>query len=190
MLNEPYRLDITPQANEVWVCVQTTSLVNYKVVIATSGGAVPSFEPDLTNPHPGCYGEPTSPGSASSLCQTAGGTKTRLLNAEVGGSRVWLYSLQESPTKTDICVRSATANTGMRLTLDANGGQSVVSAPASNLGECTFQIIDDNGPPPFSIYTSQAGANPVAACVKVGTSYQSVRMNANGGQTIVTQASD
>jgi hypothetical protein len=191
-----YWLDVTPSVQNgsaAWVCVKLEPYADYKIVIPTGGGAVPVFKSDPTVPHNDPpYFEPTSPGSASSYCQTAGGTKTKLINALVGGSRVWLYALQESATRASICVRSDAASTGKKLTLDALGGQAIVTPVASNLPECTYNQIDDNGPPPFSVYFDEAppGNPPVSVCVKVNTTYLSVKADSGGGTGVVTQMSD
>lgn len=197
VLSRPFRIEakVRPSAaapTEVWVCVKADT-VTKRLIVPTRVAGVPTFVADSTSPHSPAYASPAGPaGKASSTCQALGGQAGRLLNLQVGGTPAWLYTWQESPTRTHVCVRAGTGATdGGRLTIDRLGGVNVVLTDASaDRSPCAQQVVDDVGPPPFWIYTSSGSSTPAWACLKVGSTFARVKVDTAGGQGIVTFTRD
>jgi hypothetical protein len=165
-------------------------LVAQRVVIPVSVPSTPGYTADPSAPH-SPYPAASGPvGQPSSTCQQASNGSVPVLNGDVGSDHVWVYGWQESGNKVHLCVRDEAADTGFRVTIKTDGGADAVQTYFTNLPGCTFQIIDDNGPPPFSIYTSPPGTTPVSGCAKVGTSYLSVVVNPSGSQNVVSIQQD
>lgn len=192
--NEPYRIDVTNRTDAVWVCVQATSVVAKRVVIAKSGSGTSGFLPDATAPYG--YTERAAPvGQASAACQTAAsGTKTRLVNADVGTAHLWAYIWQEpGGAKSHLCLRaqqpaqSPTTAVGGRLDLDSGGSQSFVTTDTSaDFSPCDFNLASDptaTVPYVFKIRNPLSGS-PAWACLRVDSTYRRVKLDAGGSQGV------
>lgn len=133
-----------------------------------------------------------TPGKASTDCETQpGGSLTRLVNARISDTQVWLDAWQSS-SKVQLCIRAAgDSAAGGRLTVDVTGSPGVVPilTQGPDTDVCTTDVFIDNqdelyirrsptGPnPPTS-------ANPVSVCVTKGTTSQRFTVGFTGSPTL------
>jgi hypothetical protein len=132
---------------DVWLCLRADPVGTRVVTKQPSGGGTPAVRLDSPPtgpppPTPGPAGEP------STTCQNGSGN-VRALNANLGGSQVWLYGWQESASKIHLCVRAQypaqapTQRGGGRLTVDTTGvpGATLVGpATSTDTSQCTVPI--------------------------------------------------
>jgi hypothetical protein len=113
-----------------------------------------------------------------------------LLNADVGGAHVWLYTLsQNGGTTQHVCARGQNGTTagGEHLSVDGGGSQTVVTVENSaDFGVCPIPIAGLTG-----VYELRAGTDPPAylCAMALGTSRR-VKVDPAGSQTVVTHAEE
>jgi hypothetical protein len=188
----PFDVDVNRFASgDIWVCVMANATtVEKRVKVSTS--SLPGVNVALDDSAPYPYVEPPTPGSASVACQTGGGNRTRIVNARVGTSHVWLYTWTEAnffgvPTRMHVCTRAQTPlmTTGGRLTIDAGGGQTLATVDeSSDFGPCETNLLTLSTPPLVS--RIHAGTPPAWVCLRADTIYRRVKLDPAGGQGIAT----
>lgn len=154
---------------EVWVCGRVTTAgqdVGKRLRFPLLAGARIAFVsdpngagPDL--PHPGNTDLP------STACQNGGGA--RVINLNVSGTNLWLYSLQQGSVA-HLCVRvQGAANTGGRLTINTTGFPGITPSilTSADNSDCLHPVLD-NANPAIKINRSDS-TNPASICVKLGT---------------------
>jgi hypothetical protein len=134
-----------------------------------------------------------NPGTATSYCQNNGGT--RLINADVGATHVWVYTLTQSGgTRQHLCLRGF--NAGERITVDRDGGQTFMGVTQQDVNSsafstyCNVPLAGNNDP----YVVLKAGASPPNAYACVGllsvNKLITVAPNPGGSQTLITTAND
>jgi hypothetical protein len=164
----------TDVSGDVWLCAQADPVLGERVLAKEpSVGALPSNS--LDSPPVGPPVPTAGPvGVPSTTCQNGAGN-VQALDANIGGTQVWLYGWKESSTKVDLCVRAQnpaqnpTQSAGGELTVNATGtpgvqlvGPSIGSDPTP----CTFAIDSLTvAGVTVTIKSTPAGANPASLCV-------------------------
>lgn len=189
---EPVVVDLAAGTDGVWLCVQATTEVAERVVVPVDTGGT-TFLPDTTAPYP--YVETPAPlGEPSSACQESlTGDRTRLVNVEVAGTHLWLYTWQESSSVSHACVRVEGAEAaGGRLDLDTAGGQTFATTDASDdFTPCDVPVVSDPGTPPYDVRISDPLEGPPAwACVQIDGISRRVALDTAGGQGVVAFTPD
>lgn len=177
---EPYWIDAAPapaaSGETTWVCVRLTSAFGVRLrvpgpaVLGTTG-----FVPDGGTTHAPAYsaGPWPTPGLSASCAAAVSGTRTRLIDATVGTSRVGLYAWQESPSRAHVCIRGGgVGGAGGRLTVDtaASPGVSPVVTTTNSTAPCPFDVVTRTDAPSYGVYVSDPSAlpnPPVSGCVGV-----------------------
>lgn len=172
--------------NEVWVCVLADTTAKRIVVpIGLGGVGVPTFTADPATEHSPAYSvTPPLAGQNSSSCQQDGGESGRVLNATVATMPAWVYTRQVSATRTEVCVRLGTAGgDGGRLTVDSEDALTIpaITDFSSDRSPCPQQVVDDAGPPAYSLYVSDPGSLPAWACVNVSGTAVRVKLDPGSG---------
>jgi hypothetical protein len=199
VLGQPWHVDMNHMPNgDTWVCLRAGT-VGKRVIVA--GANANAFKPDLGTPFP--YQERQIPldgagqSRASATCQDGvGGTKHRVVNADVGATHLWLYAWEESPTRTHVCARGQTPASGNpptagggRLTVDTTpGNPALVSHDTGGLGPCDGDIFSDNGPPPSALkyHIGNTTTEPSWVCTQVGGLFNRVKVDPNGSPATFT----
>jgi Glycine rich protein len=188
----PFDIDINNPAGQVWLCLSVNNgTVAKRVVVSEVLPSNVSFLADPATPYP--YAEAPAPvGQPSSTCQNATtGSRTRLVNADVATSHLWLYTLAESSSRADVCVRAQTplASAGGRLTVDGGGGQTFVTTDnSSDFSVCDTNVISLTTPP---LQVRLHAGHPAWVCLQLGGMvFRRVEITTTGGQGIVTFTPD
>jgi hypothetical protein len=164
----PYSLDAWRGGDEAWVCLRA----GLGARIAYTGEAVASsFQQDDPGTAIAPPRTPWTPGVASADCEAqVGGTKTRLVNAVVGGVQVWVTGWR-SEGRAMLCVRTddGTSTHGGRLSLDATGspGLQPITQVGSDTAGCTTNVLS-NDTAQLAVRRSGSNDNPAAVCVTRG----------------------
>jgi len=111
---------------------------------------------------------PAFGGNPSATCENGGGSA--LVNANLAGTQAWLYTLQERPTKLDVCVRlGQSGGDGGEMSLDTTGfpGIAPVVQTGSDTTGCTQPVDHLNTPEQVWLDISATGANPAAVCLTI-----------------------
>lgn len=173
-------------SGDVWLCVMANdTTVAKRIRINTSGLPGVTFLPD--DPAPNVYSrEQPPPGTPSGTCQAATTGKTRILDYDLLASHHALYTWAESSSRAHVCMRFGI--TSGRLTLDANGGQTLVTTDqSSDFTPCDTNVLTLSDPP---IVMRSHVAAPAWVCVRVGAMAQRIKLDTTGGQGIVTFTPD
>ncbi len=183
-----YYLDAFADADEAWLCLQVAD-VERRVLVRAPGAAPPSVElladsPQVPNPPP----PPPPFGFPSATCQNGpGGDHVRALNMGIGpSSRIWLEAWRATSTRAHLCVRleGGTSFGGM-LSVDATGfpGIAPIEPIGNDMAPCPVHVLTDDQED-LEIRVSDAGAIPVAACVRHGNEARSLRIGVQGSPSI------
>lgn len=165
----PYLLDV--YANDdgaAWVCAQAA--LGARVMF---NGAGTVFEQDATALAVSPPRTPWTPGKASTDCETqSGGSLTKLVNAVVAGTQVWLDAWQAG-SKVQLCVRAqGSSSAGGRITLENSGpGATPVLTQGTDTGACTTDVFVDEQDDLY-VRRSPTSANPASVCITKGTTSQ------------------
>jgi hypothetical protein len=153
-----------PGGSEVWVCVESGSMVDYRLILRVPQGTVPTVTPETTMVPVAPPPPKPWPLKASKECEAGGGPV--LVNYEVAGQHVWLGT-QSAGTTAKVCVRqqgaSGVAGAGgvVRVSPTTLPGDIGIS---DDLTPCTEEI-DTSQDAPRVWLTRSAGTDPLSVCV-------------------------
>ncbi len=153
---QPVRLDVATVPGDdgdlVWVCTQLTDAVGARLVFSAADATGPSFEPDITEPHPFYTEEPWPVvGQPSAACDGVGqngqenNRENHLVNARVGSTFLGLYNAQPGGDSDAhwVCYRAQTSPT------EGEGGRIVADATPSSGSDatgCTWDVVTTGSP--------------------------------------------
>jgi hypothetical protein len=182
----PYSLDIWRGDDQAWVCLQAG--VGTRVMF---DGRVAPFQQDDPVAAASPPRTPWTPGVNSAECEAqVGGTKTRLVNAVIGGAQVWTTGWR-SGSKTMLCVRAQQGSTaeGGRLTIDTAGvpGVEPITQVGSDTTGCSLMVFS-NDTAQLAVRRSGNSDNPASVCVTRGTT--TVRLTLGYTATVPNNAVD
>ncbi|MDX6696892.1 MAG: hypothetical protein QOE65_289 [Solirubrobacteraceae bacterium] len=188
----PFDVDVNQfPSGDSWVCVSANgNSLAKRILIDGTAVSVASFASDTSTPYP-LNAERAPTGSASSACQNASSGKTRVVNADVGPTHVWLYTWTESSTRTHACVRvdGSLGAEGGRLTVDGNNGPTFANVDSSaDFSPCETNVLT-LGTPPIAVKT-HSGATPAWVCLRADSTYRRVKIDAGNGQSVVSFTPD
>jgi hypothetical protein len=166
----PYLLDAYANGGgAAWVCLQAS--LGARVMV---NGAASVFKQDNPAPAVSPLRTAWTTGKASADCEgQSGGTRTRLVNAVISGTQVWLDAWQ-SGSKSELCVRVQGSTTaGGVLTVDPAGAPGVtpVLSQGTDTTACNTDVFVDNQDQLY-VRRSPTTANPASVCITKGTTSQ------------------
>ena len=165
----PYLLDAYANGSgAAWLCLRAG--IGARLMLNGGASVFKQDDPVLAVSPPRT---PWTPGKASTDCESqTGGTKTRLVNALISGTQVWLTAWQLG-SKVQLCVRAAGSTTaGGRLTIEAGAsGVSPVLDQGTDTTACTTDVFTDDQDQLY-VRRSSGTANPASVCITKGTTSQ------------------
>lgn len=196
LLGEPVYIDTYVTASAAWVCVQAGS-VQERIIAPVVESGTPSVTQNADPPGVPLPAPMSGPaGYPSSTCQSSGGgASTQFVDANIGGTQIWLSDWQVSSSQVDVCARIAGANgAGGLFTFTVPpvpglppglGLQPTLSTSPSPSPACTTVIAQFTAPVPALLSTSAPSqVNPATVCAGLGGVMESVSVGIAGALTV------